>query len=150
MISAPASQHYYRSLWRKARQFRVDMSAKQWCDLWHAHFDWDGKGDESWLDRRKHVRVLLHALARARRELKSFGGPYQLFATVHPASSADDAIYVHTENPNGTPFPCEHTGAIPVASLPQPLAGEVSLIHYEVLSLGSGKEKYFVLIPRET
>lgn len=82
--------------------------------------------------------------------MKSFNKPYQLFATVHPASSADDAIYVHTENPNGTPFPCEHHGAVPVTRLTSPLVGKVSLDRYNVFSLGSGKERYFVLSPRET
>ena len=150
MATAQSNRFYYRTLWRKARRFHVDMETKQWCDLWHDHLDWDGKGNQSWLDRRRHVGALLHALARAKRELKSFSKPWQVFATIHPTSSTDDAIYVHTENPNGTPFPWQHERAVSVACLPSLLVGKVSLAHYEVFSLGSGKERYFLLSPRDT
>jgi len=125
---------YYRKLRRKAEGFRVNLAAKTWCDLWHEHFDWDGKGNDGWLARRKHLRALLAALRRARAELRSSSQPHQLFALVHPRSSGDDAVFVHTPNPNGTPFPHEFAGYRAVPALPPLLAGRVDRSLYRVLS----------------
>lgn len=131
-----------------ARRFRVDLPKKQWCDLWHQHFDWDGVGDEGWRPRRAYVSALLNALARARLELRNAAQPCQLFATIHPKSSMDDALYVHTPNPNGTPFPADYGDAKKLVSLPPLLAGRVSLERYAVFAVGQGDSRYFVIEPR--
>jgi hypothetical protein len=137
---------YYFDLKRKTRTFNVALEDKQWCDLWHQHFDWKGLGDKGWLHRRRHLTALLVALVRARQELKSANLPHQLFAIVHPRDSGSDAIYVHTENPNSTPFPITHTGQ-EVESLPSLLASRVDLSQYRVLSYGSGRERSYIIEP---
>src|SRR2546423_6109307 len=108
-------REYYRKLRRKAVRFRVNLAAKAWCDVWHQHFAWHGKGNESGLDRRKHVSAVLAALRRARAELSGSSQAHQLFALVHPHNSGDDGVFVHTPNPNGTPFPHEFEGYRAVA-----------------------------------
>lgn len=127
-----ATRSYYRKLRIKADRFKADLPRKKWCDLWHTHVDWDGIGNKSWVDRRKHVNALLRMLCRARLELAQASLPCQLFVTIYPHSSADDAIYLHTANPNGTPFPHEYTGSTDVTSLPPLLAGRVNFHHYQV------------------
>lgn len=148
MPVAQPDREYYRKLSRKCRRFRVNIAAKQWCDLWHQHFDWDGLGNFGWRHRRKHLAALLEALRRARVELASSTQPYQLFALVHPRSSGDDAVYVHTPNPNGSAFPCTFAGASEVRHLPPLLAGKVDLTQYEVSAMPSQEGSYFVIQPR--
>lgn len=148
MNSKRPDRDYYRRLRRRADSFRVDLAAKGWCDLWHTHFDWNGFGDLGWVHRRRHLNALLRALNRARSELFTAACPNQLFALVHPDSSADDAIYVHTANPNGTEFPCAFANAALVDSLPRLLAGRVDPALYSVLQQRHGEEVSFVIQPR--
>ncbi|WP_457393402.1 hypothetical protein [Roseateles sp. P5_E1] len=136
---------YYVAIWRKARSYKVDMARKQWCDYSHQHFDWDGLGNKSWLDRRRHLAVLLHAFRRAQVELTSFEDAYQVFASVKPADSASDAVYVHTPNPNQTPYPMTPLGE-EVLSLPPLLASRIDLSRYRVFRYGSGKDASFTIL----
>jgi len=140
---------YYRLLKREASRFTVDMARRKWCDLWHEHFDWRGFGDRGFVHRRRHVNALLTALRRARVELSDHPGPYQVFAIVHVKDSANDGLYVHTPNPNGTDFPMEFPGAESVVGLPPLLSGRVDLHHYKVLRQRNGDgTEFFVIVPR--
>ncbi len=147
---APSSpdRTYYRLLRRRARTFKIDLPRKQWCDLWHTHFDWEGHGDLSRIHRRKHLIALFSALSRARRELASQTTPYQLFAAVYPTSSADDALYVHTKNPNSTPFPYTFPGALPATTLPPLLASFVNLRYYDVLKAPANSGLCYLIVAR--
>lgn len=140
------SKLYYFYLHRKTRNFRVDLAEKKWCDLWHQHFDWEGFGDLGWVHRRRHISALLVALSRARDELALSTKPYQLFASINIGDAGSDAVYVHTENPNGTEFPITHTGQA-LVSLPPLLAGRIDLERYRVFAESSGKERYYVVEP---
>lgn len=139
-------KRYYHRLRRSASQFRVDMEARQWCNLWHQHFDWDGFGDLSWRHRRAHLAALLRALTRARLELNSSTQAHQLFAIVHARNSVNDALYVHTDNPHNTEFPCHMLGR--KSEFPGPLlAGRVNLARYEVLVRAHGSDTSYVIQP---
>jgi hypothetical protein len=125
------------------------MPAKQWCDLWHTHFDWEGFGNGGWLHRRRHLSALLFALSRARAELASHPGQYQLFALIDPSNSADDSLYVHTPNPNGTEFPCTFEEAAPVSALPPPFQGLVDPRLYQVFRVQRASSARFLVVPRD-
>jgi hypothetical protein len=146
--SSPTNRYYFE-LKKKTNSFKVELIAKQWCDLWHQHFDWRGFGDTGWLHRRRHLSALLVALSHARKELTDAGIPCQVFALVHPNDSGSDAIYVHTKNPNGTPFPIVHTGET-VISLPPLLASRICLTRHQVFAYGKGKERSFIIVPSES
>ena len=120
----------------------MDLGRKRWCDLWHQHFDMDGLGDTSWGLRRLHISALMQALVRARHELQTQRLPYQLFAYIDRDESGQDALYVHTENPNGTSFPCELIGR-ELQTVPALLAGLVAIDRYRVL-LAQGGRHYYV------
>ena len=142
----PDERYYYR-LTRKASLFRVDIEKHEWLNLWHQHFDWEGFGDLGWRHRRRHLAVLLRALMRARIELSSSRKPHQLFAIVHTKESASDAIYVHTENPHNTEFPCKLSGQ-ELEVLPSLLAGRVNLTLYAVLVRHHEEGTTYVIQPR--
>jgi hypothetical protein len=124
------------------------MARKQWCDYSHQHFDWDGLGNRSWFDRRRHLAALLHAFRRAQVELMHFCEPHQVFASVTPSDSANDAVYVHTPNPNQTPFPMVPYGER-VSSLPPLLAGRIDMARYRVFRYGSGSSATYTIIASE-
>lgn len=138
-----ADSRYRHQLRRKVRAFRVDLDRKQWCDLWHQHFDMDAVGDGSWRLRRLHISALMQALGHARRELQAQGQRHQLFACINIGESGQDALYVHTENPNGTPFPCELKGR-ELRAVPGLMAGHVDIERYRLL-LAEGGRHYYVL-----
>lgn len=143
-----ADRRYYRELTSKSRSYAVRMDKKQWCDLHHDHFDWDGKGNASRAHRVRHLNALFRALRRARIELENYGHPYQLFAYVDLQNSADDALYVHTPNPNGTEFPSSiESLSVPVQ--PPPLLGaRVDSRYYEVRRYGNESGSIYYVIPR--
>ena len=143
----PPDRRYYHRLTRRARMFRVDIDQRAWLNLWHEHFDWEGHGDLGWRHRRRHLSVLLQALARARVELGCASMPSQLFAIVHPRDSASDALYVHTENPHNPDFPYQLSGR-PLETLPPLLAGRVDLALYEVLANVQEDGTTYVIRPR--
>jgi len=143
-----ADRHYYRELTRKSRNYAVRMDKKQWCDLHHDHFDWDGKGNTDRTHHVRHLNALLRALRRARTELESYGHPYQLFAYVDLKNSADDALYVHTPNPNGTEFPNPIDDVSVLVQAPPILAARVDSKHYEVRRHGRESSSIYYVVPR--
>jgi len=141
-------KRYYHRLFRKASRFRVDLEKREWFNLWHQHFDWEGFGDINRMHHRRHLSALLRALARARVELLESGTPYQLFAIVHERDSGGDAVFVHTENPHDTVFPCPLIGRA-LKMLPPLLAGRVDLDLYRVLVRHHEGAASYVIEPRE-
>jgi hypothetical protein len=137
--------HRDRKLRTESARFLVNLEAKKWCDLWHTHFDWDGEGDAGWVIRRQYLNALLRALSRARRELAKANIPYQLFAAIYPRSSGEDALYVHTANPNSTEFPIQFDDADEVQSLPPLLASRIDRGLYRVLKTKQGD---FIILAR--
>jgi hypothetical protein len=142
---------YYRKLQRTATRFRVKLREKKWCDYWHQHFDWYGFGDRGWLHRRRHLNCLLRALRNARDELSvEADKPYQLFATVYPNSSGEDAIYVYTANPNGTIFPADLGEGELIKWLPPLLEGRVDPHRYTVRRQHFEGRSYYLIEPHST
>jgi hypothetical protein len=139
----PADARYYSQLVRRRRTFAVDLDKDPWFDMWHQHFDLHGYGDHGWRDRRRHLSALLEALSRAVVQLSALGKPYQAFAVVNPGASSEDALYIHTPNPNGTDFPLSHQGR-DLQHLPSLLAGKIDLRRYRVLTSEADPTTYVI------
>lgn len=144
----PADRRYYAKLLKKTREFAVRMDKKKWCDLHHEHFDWEGRGNASRAHRIKHLNALLRALRRARTELAAYGQPHQVFAYVDLENSANDALYVHTPNPNGTEFPTPIESMSAPVPAPALLAARVNTRQYEVRRYGGRGDAIYFVIPR--
>ncbi|MEQ1531696.1 MAG: hypothetical protein ABL925_20480 [Methylococcales bacterium] len=81
---------------------RLDMSS--WFDFWHTHPDWKSKGNR-YLETRAMVAKLTYELLTYAENLAQFRNkPIQIFASICE-DTGNNAVYVHTENPNGTIFP---------------------------------------------
>ncbi|WP_148040984.1 hypothetical protein [Montanilutibacter psychrotolerans] len=86
------------------------MDLSSWFDCWHTHVDWQGRGDakpENQADAAATtVRVLRYLEQRAQNRRE----PIQLWATICEGTM-DNAVYAHSLNPNGTPYPNDFAGA---------------------------------------
>ncbi|MBV8620789.1 MAG: hypothetical protein JOY84_18130 [Curvibacter sp.] len=143
-IKKTPDEYYYYGLKKRLRRFKVDIQKRKWFDLWHEHPDFEGFGDLSWRHKRRHLSMLLRTLTKARIELQNSGMQYQIFAAVYTNESANNAVYVHTPNPNGSQFPCELSGT-PLDAMPMLLAGRVDPMRYQVLAIqGVGGTTYVI------
>jgi hypothetical protein len=148
-ISPKPNARYYFKLFQKSRRYRVDLVAKKWCDMSHQHFDWYGLGNDGWIHSKRHLTALLVALVQATNELAKSNQQYQLFAVVHICDRGGDAIYVHTENPNGTNFPVTFPGKR-IDVVPCLLAGRVDLCKYNVYEYGEGDDRSYTIELKST
>ena len=115
-----------------ADQFQLDGSEASWYDLWHTHVDSVDDGNGSNEARALALSALFTMFERAISQTKKWTKPANVWVLFVPGNSEDDALYVHTANPNGkVPFPYAFEGVKwGVASPPelQPFIGE----EYEV------------------
>ena len=117
-------RRYYRNLARLSEAFRIDPSDGAWFDLSHTHFDWKGHSRRGLSHRRLHLLALFKAFQRALAQVSRAALPIQVFVSIAPEREAEqDALYVHSENPNGTPFPYAFANTVwdvPVPELVRP------------------------------
>lgn len=97
---------YWAGQFRSAICTLDHVNFQSWFDLWHTHIDWKSKGNR-YLEQRRRAATLtydafLYALERAETRVE----PIQVWAQFFE-NTGDNAVYVHTKNPNGTRFPFE-------------------------------------------
>ena len=144
----PADRDYYRKLTTKSRTFTLRKDQKKWCDFYHAHFDWDGKGNEDRTQRVRHLNALFRALRRAEAELRNYALPFQLFAYVDLRDSASDALYIHTPNPNQSPFPIPIDEISFPAHVPAIIGARMDFTKYEIRRLNDKSQLVFYVVAK--
>ena len=98
------ARRYYAALRREVSHYAVTLEPP-WFDLWHTHPDWLGQGNRSWEDRRRHLEAGFLMFRRVDDQLREWPVPHQVWFVIDAADSAQDAVYVHTPNPNAHNFP---------------------------------------------
>ena len=78
-----------------------------WFDLWHTHLDWEGAGNQSWPLRKHYLEALLELYHQLSLKLQAYPHPYQLWIEIDEDDAAQDAVYIHTPNPNEENFPLQ-------------------------------------------
>lgn len=97
---------YLRAQRARAEACLCERDADGWFDYWHTHVDWDGKANCLRGGVARHTFELLglaESLTARRR------GQVQAWATFCP-DTADNAVFLHSANPNGNPFPHPFAG----------------------------------------
>jgi len=96
----------YRSYVRK-RIEKLDLSGgpKSWFDLWHIHLPENAVDDPYRPTNKQDVLDLMQIYDEMRSALAKFTKAYQLFILIDENCYRENAVYIHTENPNRTPFP---------------------------------------------
>lgn len=98
-------KRYFRNIWRKVNTFDLVLDNDSWFNFYHIHLDWDGVGNESVSARREHIKAYLALYKRILNELKMFGKSYQSWILLDDGDAGQDAVYIHTPNPNKDNFP---------------------------------------------
>ncbi len=113
----------------RARLDRLDFTT--WFDLWHTHPDLRSKGNRC-TENRASVAEITYRLLRYSEQLSvTRGSLIQVFATIS-ADTGSKAVYVHTANPNGTPFPHPLDNVRWGVDTPPELSSAIDLAIHEV------------------
>src|SRR5262245_1972321 len=103
-------RRYFRALVRWPERVDVRFGEGAWYDLWHIHPDLRGWSTRGGRARQAHLTALFGAFRRILAQAAAYDGPAQVFVSVNSKDSPGDALYVHTPNPNGSPFPYAFEG----------------------------------------
>jgi hypothetical protein len=102
-------RRYYRNL---SKQNDFDKATwlnfsipDTWFDNWHLHFDWKGLGNNSFKRRKPHLDKLFRHFELLAEKTKDLMLDFQLYAILFDHDSSNDALFLHTPNPNGNAFP---------------------------------------------
>jgi hypothetical protein len=109
-------RRYYRSLDRKAARFHVEL--RGWYDLKHWHVDWGGLGNFSWRGRRAHLAALFTMYRRLLAQTRAWQEPHQCWLFIDAGDGSNDAVYLHTRNPNQDNFPLDFKWVVWEADVP--------------------------------
>ncbi len=82
----------------------------EWFDLWHTHSDWNGAGNRDPESRRVCLRALFSLWADAELLAEPLSCSWQSWLVIDPEDSGQDAVYLHTPNPNRDNFPYAFDG----------------------------------------
>jgi hypothetical protein len=96
---------YYKQLIPKAENFSIIEEPDHWFDFWHYHVDERNTSNKSWKNRKQHLIALVIIFHQIAKETKILEIPFQLWLTVYEKNGYDDAIFLHTPNPNYDDFP---------------------------------------------
>lgn len=98
-------KRYFKNIRSFADHFQLNVEEDAWYDFWHMHLDIWGLGNHSPKIRREHVRAHLRLYHNVLDSLRHYPKPYQTWICLCEEDTGQDAVYVHTPNPNGTRFP---------------------------------------------
>ena len=96
-------RRYYRAIMRVATRLQVQESG--WFDRMHWHVDWPGLGNVSWRERRSHLIALFAMFRDVQHKTAAWLAPHQCWLQINAVDSSQDAVYLHTPNPNNGDFP---------------------------------------------
>ena len=83
----------------------LDFGQQAWFDLWHTHLDFFGLGNTSLKVRRAHIKAQLTLYENLIDKLQQLNQPYQTWIEINELEAGQDAVYIHTKNPNSDNFP---------------------------------------------
>jgi len=100
-------RRYFRNLKNQKLPKFLDFSGSEqsWFDFYHLHIDDTGLGNRSWKARKQHLDVLFDLAGKVEAALQQYPKDYQYWIEIDEKDSVEDAIYIHSKNPNGSIFP---------------------------------------------
>ncbi|HLN60831.1 MAG TPA: ankyrin repeat domain-containing protein, partial [Symbiobacteriaceae bacterium] len=98
-------RRYFRRVFARAESETLELEADHWFDLKHYHADRYGYGNLSWPMRARHLEAMATVFKRYARELSQFEKPYQLWIYLNTRDAGQDAVFVHSPNPQHDDFP---------------------------------------------
>jgi hypothetical protein len=92
---------HYRNIERALRDFNLDLSEESWYRMWHIHLDWDGTTSLSVKHRKIHILYYVKILEKIDEQTKGNKREFQTWIYLDGHQGTYDALYIHTENPEG-------------------------------------------------
>jgi hypothetical protein len=80
-------------------------SSAAWYDLWHTHVDWRSEANNDPTARRETLQSLFAAWEQVQQIGNGLSTPWQSWLVLDTEDSGQDAVYLHTPNPNRGNFP---------------------------------------------
>lgn len=98
-------KRYFARVQQKAEAVSFDPGPDSWWELWHYHADRRGWGNLGWRHRRPHVVALCTVFRKICAVQRRFATPFQSWIILDGEDAGQDAVYLHTPNPNRNHFP---------------------------------------------
>ena len=137
-------QAYWKRTEARGRRSIERLDITSWFDYWHTHIVWYGRGNTRPENipqiAATTVRLLQHfeMLAKARSE------PIQIWACLC-GNTIDNAVYAHSQNPNGSPYPHDFHKVTWDTSVPDWVAATVPTNTHQIgMTSHDGKAVYLV------
>lgn len=83
---------------------RAVLQRNKWYDTMHWDVDWHGLGNLSWPNRKSHLAAFFTTQPLAS-QTQEWTEPRQCWLVIDALDSSQDAVYLHTPNPNQENFP---------------------------------------------
>ncbi len=119
-----------------------------WFDFWHTHVDWKGHGNNSWEARLPYLKELVRVFNELKSKLKQYPKDYQLWMLIDEQDSGEDAVYIHSPNPNEENFPLVVENVVPQISNNQ-LKEFIESLKLTVVQIDTMEGKLFYLFDDE-
>ena len=97
-------ERYWKKMKEKGSRSLSNLDMESWFDYWHTHPDWEGKGNRCLENRCSAVELGYQLLQQTEILAASRGSQVQAWTTICD-NTLDNAVYLHSENPTGTPYP---------------------------------------------
>jgi hypothetical protein len=117
----------------RIRRVKLHIGEADWYDLWHTHLDvnW-GEGNKSKTRRRLCISAHMALHAKVITQINRLPRPWQCWVMIDTKDSFQDAVYLHTPNPNHNNFPLDFSWVKWGAATPDLLKGLVDEQKYEI------------------
>jgi hypothetical protein len=117
--------------WHETLDLNQFIQEDDWFDLWHIHVDSTGAGNQSPTLRHEYLEQLFTTFNQLCNRIRNWKKPRQTWVLIDAIDSSQDAVYLHTENPNDENFPYEFEGVIWGSSPPEWLREFILYEKYE-------------------
>ncbi|MEG3792609.1 hypothetical protein V1318_21015 [Lysobacter sp. CCNWLW3] len=97
-------QAYWARVEARGRRHIDRLDLTGWFDYWHTHVDWYGRGNSRPENAPEIAAATVRLLQYLELLAKDRPEPIQLWATLC-SNTMDNAVYAHSQNPNGTACP---------------------------------------------
>lgn len=98
---------------QQAAAFSLDTNPDSWWSYWHQHVDWAGRGNLRARHRHHYLLALALIFKRIASASHRIATPFQLFILLDGDDAGQDAVYLHSPNPQSDfPLVLSTSGAV--------------------------------------
>jgi hypothetical protein len=106
-------RRHFRRVMQQAAAFSLHTSPDNWWSYWHQHVDWAGRGNLGARHRHHYLLALALIFKRIASASHRIATPFQLFILLDGDDAGQDAVYLHSPNPNSDfPLVLSTSGAV--------------------------------------